>query len=74
MSRQLRSHTRRVIDRLEDARAEVAVLFYAVDLPRPRHDQAGHADRALRDLRTELEELFTMLTGMDDRGQMHLAM
>lgn len=71
MSNKLRREVRRLRERVIDAKAEIAVLFFARDLPPGRHDQAGHADRALRDVLEALEDVIAAATG--DDGQLTLA-
>ena len=69
--RALKSLMRDIRDDMTDAKAAVAVLFFAADLPRNRHDQAGHADRALRKLQDLIEELDRIIRH-DDGSQLRL--
>lgn len=64
---------RRIQQRVIDAKACVAVIFFAADVPAHRHDQAGHGDRALRDVLTELENILDALSGPDGDEQLTFA-
>lgn len=65
----LRRAVKRLQERAIDAKAENASLFYATDVPVYRHDQAGHVDRALRDVLTLIDDLLEMVATTDDGTQ-----
>lgn len=69
--RGLRAVMRDLTDSLIDAKAANAAIFFATDVPPPRHDQAGLTDRALRRVQEYAEEL-DRLVRHDDGSQLRL--